>query len=138
MEYVPCRVRGFPTLVCKVDVDKGERFVRYWSTVHAIMTGNNQRLYIFGVENRRNQFALMAFYVMFGKVVLAATKPFNPPWFPNTLALLPPGSVIQGGVGMNHLGWLHEGFGGLLATHEQHSSVDGITEGTLSFSAIYG
>ncbi len=125
IDYVP-RTPGFPVLRCDVDLATGERFVRYWSTVWRAKTRETQRLYVLGVE-RAGRHALAAFYPKYGKTILAATRPFQPPWTPDPFACLPSGVVIRGGAGTDIIGWTHQGFGGELR----------IDAGQLVFRAIY-
>jgi len=114
MEYLPAARQGLPTVSCKVDVEKGERFVRYWTTIWR-NSGGTQRIYVVGVENSK-KFALLAFYPNFSKIVVATTKPFQPPWEPNTFSILPPGVIVRGGPGATFVEWVHDGFGARIAT----------------------
>jgi hypothetical protein len=117
MEYVPTRRPDFPVIECRVDLDKGERFVRYWSTVWR-NNGGTQRIYVLGVE-RQKKFALLGFYPNFGKIVFAGKKPFSPSWAPNPFANIPEGASLRGGPGSPSFGWVHEGFGGVVVNHEK-------------------
>lgn len=111
--YIPTRRdQGFPEIQCRVDLARGERFVRYWTTIWKNGAGT-QRLYVLGVENR-GRHALAAFYPRYKKLVVAGTRPFQPPWVPDTYVLLPGDTIFRGGEGQNFSEWLHDGFGGAL------------------------
>jgi hypothetical protein len=124
MEYLPARQAGLPTVSCKVDLDKGERFVRYWTTIWRNGYGT-QRLYVLGVE-RANRFALIAFYPAFCKIVCSAQKPFQPPWTPDTFALLP--VIVRGGPGAGFIEWCQDGFGGRVVSDERQLVMSAVYE----------
>lgn len=113
MEYVPTKNQNFPVISCRVDLDKGERFVRYWTNVWKQGGGGFSQLYCIGIESRQGRFALLAFYPNFGAFALSNTKPFQPPWIPDPTKCLSTGSIIRGGKGTNHIGWVNDGFGGV-------------------------
>ena len=117
LEYVPARRRELPTITCQFDLDKGERFVRYWTTIWR-NGGGTQRVFVLGIE-RDSRFAMLAYYPAQNKVVFAAKKPFTPPWQPETFSLLPPGIIVRGGPGSSFVEWVHEGFGVRLVTGEK-------------------
>jgi len=111
--YIPTRQdQGLPAITCRVDLARGERFVRYWTTIWKNDAGT-QRLYVLGIENQ-GRHALAAFYPKYKKLVVARTRPFQPPWFPDTYKLLPPNTIFRGGEGHNFSEWFHDGFGGAL------------------------
>jgi hypothetical protein len=111
--YLPTRQNtGYPVITCRVDLARGEHFVRYWTTVWR-NGGGTQRLYVLGVENR-GRYCLVAFYPKHRKIVVANTKPFQPPWNPETYKLLPSDTIFRGGQGHNFSEWLNDGFGGAL------------------------
>jgi hypothetical protein len=126
IEYIPTRQKELPVITCRIDLDKGERFVRYWTTLHQPQRGQAQRLYCVGVE-AGGRYAILAFYPMFKKILAADRKPFCPPWFPETFAILPPTTILRGGQGQGYLSWFNDGFGG----HVQQR------DNQLVFSAIY-
>jgi hypothetical protein len=119
------RVQGFPRIDCPVDLDAGERFVRYWTTIWQSKRAS-QRLYVAGVE-RAGRVALVAYYARANKAIFAATRPFQPPWQPKPFHCLPSGAVLTGGAGTPAMGWRHQGFGGELR----------IEKGGLVFRAVY-
>lgn len=126
IEYIPTRRKELPVITCRIDLEKGERFVRYWTTLWKPKEGGTQRLYCVGID-RGAQSAMLGFYPMFGKIVLCDRHPFQPPWNPETFALLPPDISVRGGPGSDHISWIKDGFGGLLVSRE----------GQLVFSSIY-
>jgi hypothetical protein len=101
-----------PTIEAIIDLSRGERFVRYWTTVWA-NSGGTQRLYCLGIE-RQGQHAMLCYYPRHNKMVLAAKRPFDPPWTPRPFDLLPGNARFIGGPGEQQFGWLHESFGGLV------------------------
>lgn len=125
IDYVP-RVAGLPVISGHVDVGRGERFVRYWTTLWSQHRRDQQRLYVLGVE-RDGRYALFGFYPRYRKGILAARRPFTPPWVPRAFADLPDGVVLRGGAGTPMIGWQHQGFGGELR----------IQEGQLVFRAVH-
>ncbi len=120
MEYVPTR-GDLPVVTCRVDLDKGERFVRYWTNLWSPQRRGTQRIYILGLENRQGQYALVGFYPMFKKFVLSTQRPFSPKWVPETTTHLPPQCIVRGGPGTNYIGWVHEGFGGTVLAQNKSS-----------------
>jgi len=109
MEYVP-KQGGLPWIECLIDVDKGERFVRYWTTLWRNV-GESQRIYVVGIE-RHGRHALLGFYPRYRKLVLSDCRPFQPDWEPRPFGNLPKAASLRGGPGTNYLHWTHEGFGG--------------------------
>ena len=109
MEYVPTR-GAFPAIKCLIDIDEGERFVRYWTNIWR-NGGATQRIYVVGIE-RHGRHALLGFYPQFGKIVLADHRPFQPSWEPQPFGNLSKDARMRGGPGTNYLQWTHEGFGG--------------------------
>lgn len=120
IEYVPARREDLPVITCRINLDAGERFVRYWPNIWRDGRGGFQKLYCAGIENRQGRFALLAFYPLFGKFILASTKPFQPPWIPQINSCLPAGCILRGGPRTNHIGWCHEGFGGTVLAKQKH------------------
>lgn len=127
IEYVPNRQSG-PTVGCVIDVDAGERFVRYWTSIWKPDGRGLQRLFVLGIRSKTGRHALLAWYPMWRKLVLAATRPFTPPWTPEPFGLLPAAARFEGGPGMRHIGWTHEGFGAV---------VDVVAEDRLVMRASY-
>lgn len=125
VDYVP-RDDLLPTIEGRVDLTKGERFVRYWTTIWTPTGRGKQMLYVLGVESH-GRHALLCYYSGFNKVVLAAQRPFNPMWTPRPFDLLPTDCTIVGGPGSSFFGWRHQGFGGLVEAFPDH----------LTFRAIY-
>lgn len=124
MEYVPGRNHG-PVIECSVDLGRGERFQRYWTTIWR-NGGGQQRLYVVGVE-RGGRHALLIWYPRSQKVAFADHRGFAAPWEPKPFYLLPTAATLLGGPGTTNVGWVHEGFGG-----QVHMS-----PGHLKFQAIY-
>jgi hypothetical protein len=111
--YVPCRRPDLPTIDVTVDVDRGERFVRYWTTIWKPTGRGTQLLYCIGIEHR-GRHALLCYYTRYNKIVLASSRPFQPTWLPDPFGLLPRDATMLGGPGTARFGWLHDGFGGLV------------------------
>lgn len=128
IDYVPCRRQELPTIETHVDLGRGERFVRYWTSIWTPRGIGTQRLYVAGIE-RLGRYALLCHYPRFNRIVFAAERPFQPFWNPEPFRLLPPASVSIGGPGTSHYGWHHQGFGGLASV---------LPNNRLSFRAIYG
>jgi len=120
--YVPVKCSA-PTIECMVDLAKGERFVRYWTHVWKPHGQGTQQLYVLGVRAADGRHAMLAYYPMWNKMVLAASRPFTPPWTPDPFRLLPENAQIQGGVGSRFVGWTHHGFGGLVELANQNRLV---------------
>jgi len=114
IEYIPTRRNDFPVITCRVNLEKGERFVRYWTNIWKPTGQGIQRIYVVGIEAPEKKHALLGFYPMFKKFVLSNTRPFSPPWLPESLSLLPPEVVVRGGPGTDSISWVHQGFGGLV------------------------
>jgi len=114
IEYIPTRRHDFPVITCRVNLERGERFVRYWSNVWKPAGQGIQRIYVVGIEATEKRHALMGFYPMFKKFVVSHTRPFQPPWLPESLSLLPQGVVAKIDPGTNSISWLHQGFGGVV------------------------
>ena len=127
IEYIPTRQQDLPAISCRVDLDKGERFVRYWTTLHQPQRGQAQRLYCIGVE-AGGRYAILAFYPTFKKLVVADCRPFCPPWFPETFKILSQGTVIRGGPGTDHFDWVKQGFGGHVEQRDNHLALSAIYE----------
>jgi hypothetical protein len=127
IDYVPCRP-NLPRLEANIDLARGERFVRYWTSIWSPKGNGVQMLYVLGIE-RRERHALMCHYPGFNKIVLAAQRPFQPPWIPEPFGLLPKAAISLGGPGCQYFGWHHEGFGGY---------VEVLPDNRLTFRAIYG
>lgn len=127
IDYYPVRRNDLPGIEANVRLDKGERFVRYWTTIWKPNGRGTQRLYVLGVE-RAGRYALLCYYPQFNKMVLATTRPFQPSWLPQPFSLLPASAVTIGGPGTNHFGWVDEGFGGL---------VEVFPNNRVTFRAIY-
>jgi hypothetical protein len=122
MEYVPTR-EGLPVVTCKVKLDDGERFVRYWTNLWSPKHQSTQRIYVLGVESRRGQHALLGFYPKYGRFVLSSMRPFAPQWIPETTTHLSPECIVHGGPGTNYIGWVHDGFGGTVLVQSKRSLV---------------
>lgn len=123
MEYVPTH-EGLPVITCRVKLDDGERFVRYWTNLWSQKHQSTQRVYILGAESKHGKFALLCFYPRFGKFILSATKPFSPQWEPQApTAHLPAECIVHGGPGTNFIGWAHDGFGGTVLAQSKRSLV---------------
>ncbi len=126
IEYVPTRREDWPVFEARVDLDKGERFVRYWTTSWR-NGGGRQRIFILGMENA-GKHALMAIYPNYGnKLVFATTRPFEPPWQPHPFKLLPTDAILRGGPGNPAFGWIHDNFGGVVVRYPNR----------LVFTALY-
>lgn len=128
MEYVPTKRQDFPVITCRIDLDKGERCVRYWTNVWKQGRDGFTQLYCIGIESRDGKFAILAFYPNYRKFVLAATKPFSPPWVPEISKCLPPGCVVRGGAGTNHIGWVHDRFGGMVLAQQKQLTLAALYE----------
>lgn len=124
--YVP-RHEGLPTIEAQIDLARGERFVRYWTTLWMPTGRGKQMLYVLGVE-QAGRHALLCYYPAFNKIVLAAERPFQPSWTPKPFGLLPGDAVSIGGPGTSQFGWRHNGFGGLVQVHPDKR---------LSFRGVY-
>lgn len=111
MEYVP-KQKGIPVVACNINLDKGERFVRHWTTIWKPAGGGQKRVFVLGIESRQGKFALLSFDPTLGKFALGAQKPFSPGWIPEATKGLPSDCIVRGGPGTNHIGWVHDGFGG--------------------------
>lgn len=122
IEYVPTR-EGLPVVTCRVKLDEGERFVRYWTNIWSPRHRGTQRVYIIGVENRLGQYALIGYYPLFGRFVLSSQRPFSPQWLPVFDTHLPSGCIVRGGPGTNYIGWTHDGFGGTVMAQGRRSLV---------------
>jgi hypothetical protein len=112
IEYIPVGRKDLPVITCQIDLDKGERFVRYWSNIWQQRKGI-QRIYCLGID-RDKQSAMLGFYPGFKKVIVADRHPFQAPWLPESFSLLPPEVLVRGGLGSDHISWVRDGFGGLL------------------------
>ena len=127
IDYYPVRRDDLPSIEATVRLDKGERFVRYWTTLWKPTGRGTQRLYVLGVQ-RGERYALLCHYPQYNKLLLATTRPFQPAWLPEPFSLLPTGAATIGGPGTAYFGWVHEGFGGL---------VEIFANKRLTFRAIY-
>jgi len=127
IDYYPVRRDDLPSIEATVRLDKGERFVRYWTTIWKPNGRGTQRLYVLGVQ-RDAQYALLCYYPNYNKILLATTRPFQPAWLPDPFSLLPAGATTLGGPGTSHFGWIEDGFGGL---------VEVFPNKRLTFHAIY-
>lgn len=112
IDYVPGRRKHLPTIMTHVDVDLGERFVRYWTNMWSPNNRGMQRLYVAGIQYR-GRHALFCYYPALNRLVFSASRPFQPTWKPHPFRLLPPGAVIIGAAGTSRCGWRTDGFGGL-------------------------
>ena len=125
MEYLP-RENGIPSVLCDIDLDKGERFVRYWTTLWHQGQGQ-RRIYVLGVE-LDGKHAMVGIYPHHGSsLVFATTRPFSPPWVPHPFKLLPEDAILRGGPGTPAFGWTYDGFGGLIINQGK----------VLVFSSVY-
>lgn len=127
IDYVPVH-DGLPTIEAHIDLAKGERFVRYWTTLWMPTGRGTQLLYVLGIRWQERH-ALLCYYPDFNKVVLAAQRPFQPAWTPRPFDLLPAGATAIGGPGSSFFGWHHEGFGGLVQI---------VSSTRITFRSIYG
>lgn len=112
IDYVP-RNPELPVIEAEIDLAKGERFVRYWTTIWTPTGRGSKMLYVLGIESN-GRHAMLCYYPHFNKIALAAQRPFNPFWTPRPFDLLPTGAKMVGGPGQPYFGWKHEGFGGLV------------------------
>jgi hypothetical protein len=126
IDYVP-RQEGMPTIEAHIDLMRGERFVRYWTTIWTPTGRGKQMLYVLGIRTS-GRYALLCYYPRFNKVVLAAERPFHPSWTPRPFDLLPPDATSVGGPGQAFFGWRYRGFGGL---------VEVLPDNRLTFRGIY-
>jgi hypothetical protein len=126
IDYVPRR-EDLPTIEAHIDLARGERFVRYWTTIWRPTGGGTAMLYVLGVQ-QAGRYALLCYYPHFNKVVLAAERPFQPSWTPRPFDLLPPDAVSVGGPGSAFFGWRYRGFGGL---------VEVMPDNRITFRAVY-
>ena len=125
IDYVPTRA-GLATIETNVDLGRGERFVRYWTTVWSPNKGA-QMLYVAGVRSA-DRHALYCYYPRHNKLVVATTRPFQPPSVPEAFSRLPSHAVRVGGAGHQYFGWHVDGFGGLIEIQQ---------DGRLSFRGLY-
>ena len=126
MDYVPVRRKDWPIIQCSVDVDKGERFIRKWTTLWHQGQGQ-ARIYVAGIQ-RGDQFAYIGVYPhMQCKLVFGCKSLFTPPWIPEPFKLLPPEVQMRGGPGNAAVGWTYEGFGGIVVRYADR----------LIFSSLY-
>ena len=128
IDYVPVGRPDLPTIQAHVDLTREERFVRYWTNIWAPNGRGIAMLFVLGIK-RRNKHALLCYYPHFNKLVLAAQRPFQPSWTPKPFALLPPDCIAVGGPGTPRIGWVHEGFGGL---------VELLADKRITFRGYYG
>lgn len=113
LDYVPCRRPDLPRIECYVDLRRGERFVRYWTTIWSPTDRGTERLYVLGIESD-GRHALLCYYPGINKLVLSAKRPFHPSWTAEPFQHLPTDSRFIGGPQTSHIGWLSDGFGGLV------------------------
>jgi hypothetical protein len=110
--YVPKRVESHPRILCNINLEEGERFVRYWTTLRQVFGAGHERLYALGwykVVDGEKRYAVLYFYPQHGKVVLCNRRYAGPPMKPDTFALLQEATVI-GGPGQGYIGWKDEYF----------------------------
>lgn len=100
---------GCPSIRCDINLDLGERFVRYWSSMWTPRHGYS-RVYCVGVRHE-DRYGLMGFYPGYRAFVLGATRPFGLPREPDWRKSLPSDAIMVGGPRERHLGFLHRGFG---------------------------
>ena len=113
LDYVPVARSDLPTIEAHIDLAKGERFVRYWTNIWCPNGRGIAMLYVLGIVWQKKH-AMLCYYPHFNKIILAATRPFQPTWTPKPFAHLPPNALTIGGPGSSRIGWQHEGFGGMV------------------------
>lgn len=94
--YYPLRP-NLPKILCLVDPSKGERFVRYWTTVWMNGRGT-KRLYVLGwyrIVDGAKKYNLLLYYPQDNKIALSTNKLACPPYDPDTFCLLHKHAVVN-------------------------------------------
>lgn len=85
-------------ILCEIDLDRGERFVRYWTGVWGLNAGK-RKIYALGwyrdTDNGR-KYNILYFYTDEGKILISTNRFAGPPYTPrDTFALLPKDTLVQ-------------------------------------------
>jgi hypothetical protein len=106
--YFPMRNKNHPNIVCNIDLDNGERFVRYWTTVQRVVSTGKSRLYALGwykVIANVKRYAILYFYPNENKVVLCNSRYAGPPLRPVHTFALVQDAIPLGGINQGYVGW---------------------------------
>lgn len=108
LEYRPL-IPSKLSIKCNIDLEMGERFVRYWTVVKDLINGKEQRLYVVGwykIINNEKHYSLFYYYPDYNAFTLSNSRFTGIPYKPSLFGLLKEAETFNMlGSRDNFVGW---------------------------------
>lgn len=106
IQYVHLSDNNRPVITCNIDLDKGSKFIRYWTTIKSMSRSGSRKLYALGwysIKNNNKVYAILYLYPD-GKVSLSNNRLSGPPYSPSPFILLENSIIIDKRIS-GYIGW---------------------------------